>query len=48
MIGLGFLRHGPECEGHEIELVDHLRKVKTRVEVVSPVFFDPDGGRARG
>jgi sarcosine oxidase subunit alpha len=48
MIGLGFLRHGPECEGHEIEMVDHLRKVKTRVEVVNPVFFDPEGGRARG
>jgi sarcosine oxidase subunit alpha len=48
MIGLGFLRHGPECEGHEIEMVDHLRKVTTRVEVVNPVFFDPEGGRARG
>lgn len=48
MIGLGFLRHGPERAGQVIEMVDHLRKVKTAVEVVNPVFFDPEGGRARG
>lgn len=48
MIGLGFLRNGPEREGHQIMMVDHLRGVRTPVEVVNPVFFDPDGGRARG
>jgi sarcosine oxidase subunit alpha len=48
MIGLGFLRHGPERIGQKIVLVDHLRGIRTPVEVVSPVFFDPDGGRARG
>jgi len=48
MIGLGFLRHGPERVGQEIVMVDHLRGLRTAVTVVDPVFFDPDGGRARG
>lgn len=48
MIALAFLRHGPDREGHEILMVDALRGIRTKVEVVSPVFFDPDGGRARG
>jgi sarcosine oxidase subunit alpha len=48
MIGLGFLRHGPERLGQQIVLVDHLRGIRTLVEVVNPVFFDPEGGRARG
>ena len=48
MIGMGFLRHGPERIGQQIVLVDHLRAIRTLVEVVSPVFFDPEGGRARG
>jgi len=48
MLGLGFLRHGPEREGQEIVMVDHLRGIRTPVKVVNPVFFDPEGGRARG
>jgi sarcosine oxidase subunit alpha len=48
MIALAFLRHGPDREGHEIMMVDALRGIRTKVEVVSPVFFDPEGGRARG
>jgi len=28
--------------------VDQVRNVKTTCKVVNPVFFDPDGGRARG
>ncbi len=48
MIGLGFLRHGPERIGETVMLVDHLRGIKTPCEVCSPVFFDQDGGRARG
>ena len=48
MIGMGFLRHGPERICQQIVLVDHLRAIRTLVEVVSPVFFDPEGGRARG
>jgi sarcosine oxidase subunit alpha len=47
-IGLGFLRNGPERVGHHIKMVDHVRGVTAEVEVCDPVFFDPDGGRARG
>jgi sarcosine oxidase subunit alpha len=48
MIALGFLRHGPERLGERVVMVDHLRKIRTHCEVCAPVFFDPDGGRARG
>ncbi len=48
MIGLGFLRHGPDRMGNQVMLVDHLRGVQTLCTVCAPVFFDPDGGRARG
>lgn len=48
MIALGFLRHGPERIGEEIVMVDHLRGLRTVVAVVDPIFFDKDGGRARG
>jgi sarcosine oxidase subunit alpha len=48
MIALGFLRNGPERIGHHITLVDALRGIRTPVEVCEPVFFDPEGGRARG
>ena len=34
--------------GETVRLVDHLRGIDTRVEVVSPVFYDPEGGRMRG
>lgn len=47
-IGLGFLKHGPERIGETIRMVDHLRGVETTCEVCNPVFFDPEGGRARG
>ncbi|WP_372609654.1 sarcosine oxidase subunit alpha family protein [Aquicoccus sp.] len=47
-IGLGFLRRGPERIGETIRMVDHLRGVETTCEVCNPVFFDPEGGRARG
>jgi sarcosine oxidase subunit alpha len=29
-------------------MVDHLRGIETLCEVCDPVFFDPEGGRARG
>jgi sarcosine oxidase subunit alpha len=48
MIGLGFLRNGPARHGAVIRMVDHLRGLETLCEVVDPVFFDRDGGRARG
>ena len=47
-IGLGFLKNGPERWGEEIRMVDHLRGIEATCEVCDPVFFDPDGGRARG
>ncbi|WP_322895151.1 MULTISPECIES: sarcosine oxidase subunit alpha family protein [unclassified Yoonia] len=47
-LGLAFLRHGPDRYGEVIRMVDHLRGVDTLAEVCAPVFFDPDGGRARG
>ncbi len=47
-IGLGFLKRGPERIGETIRMVDHLRGVETTCEVCNPVFFDPEGGRARG
>ncbi|MBE1282609.1 MAG: sarcosine oxidase subunit alpha family protein [Rhodobacteraceae bacterium] len=48
MIGLGFLKNGPERMGEQIRLVDHLRGIDAVCEVVDPVFFDVDGGRVRG
>ena len=48
VVALGFLRRGPERIGEVVKMVDHLRGVETLCEVVDPVFFDPEGGRARG
>ncbi|RFU13406.1 sarcosine oxidase subunit alpha family protein [Rhodobacteraceae bacterium W635] len=47
-IGLGFLRDGPNRVGEVVKMVDHLRRVETRVEVCAPVFHDPDGEKLRG
>jgi len=47
-IALGFLKNGRARHGEQVKLVDHLRKVTTLCEVCDPVFFDPEGGRARG
>ncbi len=47
-LGLGFLKDGPNRMGEHVMLVDHVRDVRTLCEVCHPVFFDPDGGRARG
>ena len=48
MIGLGFLKKGPDRMGETLRMVDAARGVETLCEVVSPIFFDPDGGRVRG
>jgi len=48
MLALGFLKNGPARMGETVKLVDHLRGIQTLCQVVNPVFFDPDGGRARG
>ena len=47
-IGLGFLIDGPNRHGEQIMLVDHVRNNRVLCEVCDPVFFDPEGGRARG
>ena len=47
-LGLAFLKNGRARHGENIRLVDHLREVEAICEVSGPVFFDPDGGRARG
>ncbi len=48
MLGLGFLKGGPDRYGETVRMVDHLRGIETLCVVVNPVFFDPDGGRVRG
>ncbi|MEM0946159.1 MAG: sarcosine oxidase subunit alpha family protein [Pseudomonadota bacterium] len=48
MLGLGFLKRGPERLGETVMMVDHLRGTRTRCTVTSPVVFDADGGRMRG
>ena len=47
-LGLAFLRDGRARLGQSVRLVDHLRGTDLLCEVVHPVFFDPEGGRARG
>ena len=47
-IGLGFLVDGPKRHGEQIMLVDHVRDNRVLCEVCDTVFFDPEGGRARG
>lgn len=48
MVGLAFLKDGPNRVGETVRMVDHMRGLDTECEVVNPVFFDPEGGRARG
>jgi sarcosine oxidase subunit alpha len=47
-IGLGLLARGPQRIGERIRACDPVRSGETEVEVVSPVFFDPEGVRLRG
>ncbi|EAR50673.1 sarcosine oxidase, alpha subunit family protein [Oceanicola granulosus HTCC2516] len=47
-LALGFLRDGRARHGETVKMVDHLRGLSVLCEVCDPVFFDPDGGRARG
>ena len=46
-LGLAFLKNGRARHGERIRLVDHLRGTDVICEVMNPVFFDPEGGRAR-
>jgi sarcosine oxidase subunit alpha len=47
-LGLGFLLNGRARIGETVRMVDHLRGAEALCEVCDPVFFDPEGGRARG
>jgi sarcosine oxidase subunit alpha len=44
-IGLGFLKRGPERHGARLRAFCAIRGSDAEVEVVSPLFFDPEGGR---
>jgi len=46
-IGLGLLARGPSRLGEHVRAYDPLRGGDTEVEIVSPVFFDPEGGRLK-
>ncbi|MBL8566390.1 MAG: sarcosine oxidase subunit alpha family protein [Hyphomicrobiaceae bacterium] len=46
-IGLGLLRRGPQRLGEVVRAFDPLRNEDNLVEVVSPVFIDPEGARLR-
>jgi heterotetrameric sarcosine oxidase alpha subunit len=48
MIGLGFVSNGPERMGERMVVRDHVRDLTVEVEICSPVFVDPEGGRVRG
>ncbi|WP_223424583.1 sarcosine oxidase subunit alpha family protein [Tateyamaria pelophila] len=47
-VGLGFVKAGLGRHGEVLRMVDHLRGLDAQVELCDPVFFDPEGGRARG
>jgi sarcosine oxidase subunit alpha len=47
-IGLGLLARGSARLGERVRAADPLRGGDTVVEIVSPVFFDPEGVRLRG
>jgi sarcosine oxidase subunit alpha len=48
MIGLAFLRRGPERLGEVVRMVDHMRGIETELEICNPVFVDEAGERVRG
>ena len=47
-IGLGFLSRGPERMGEILRACDPIRGEEYLVEVVSPIFYDPEGEKLRG
>ncbi len=47
-IGLALLANGPARHGERIIVHDPIRDGDTEVEVVNPVFVDPEGVRVRG
>jgi glycine cleavage system aminomethyltransferase T len=47
-IGLGLLRNGPSRLGEKIRVYDPVRNGDVLAEIVSPVFYDPEGSRLHG
>ncbi|MFC4311597.1 sarcosine oxidase subunit alpha family protein [Steroidobacter flavus] len=47
-IGLGLLARGSNRWGERVRAYDPLRGGETDVEIVSPMFFDPEGVRLKG
>ena len=47
-IGLALVKRGPERHGERVRAYDPVRDGDTEVEIVSPVFLDPQGARLRG
>jgi sarcosine oxidase subunit alpha len=47
-IGLGLLSNGPQRMGEQIRAYDPVRGGDVVVEVVNPVFVDPEGARLHG
>lgn len=47
-VGLGLLKRGPQRIGEVVRAYDPVRGEDNLVEVVSPIFVDPEGGRVRG
>jgi heterotetrameric sarcosine oxidase alpha subunit len=47
-VGLGLLKNGPTRHGERVRAYDPVRNGDVEVEVVPPVFFDPDGVRLKG
>ncbi len=47
-IGLGFIKAGHERMGEVVRAVNPAQNKEVQVKIVSPHFYDPDGGRQRG
>jgi sarcosine oxidase subunit alpha len=46
-IGLGFIKDGLNRKGEFVRAVDLVRNSDIEVEICSPHFYDPEGGRLR-
>jgi glycine cleavage system aminomethyltransferase T len=47
-IGLGLIARGPERLGEIVRAYDPVRGGDLEVEIVAPVFVDPEGARLHG
>jgi sarcosine oxidase subunit alpha len=47
-IALGYLRNGAARKGERLRTVNLLKGTEVEVEIVSPHFLDPEGGRLHG